>query len=113
MERRKETRYVVLFRMTFTSSIHESGEGALLDVSLQGCMLATPVSLRVGQELILHLYPPETIFLIEALAIVRWATEGEAGLEFLDVPSEDAHALHDLVASLDNATMKAESAALI
>jgi hypothetical protein len=113
MERRKDTRYIVLFRTTFTSSTHESGEGALLDVSLQGCKLASPVSVRIGQELILHLYPPETVIRIEALAIVRWATEGEAGLEFLDVPSEDAQALHDLVASLDKATMKAESAALI
>ena len=111
MERRKDTRYVVLFRTTFTSSTHESGEASLVDISLQGCKLATPMSLRIGQELILHLYPPDTIIRIEALAIVRWATEGQAGLEFLDVPSADAQALHDLVAALDKATLKAESAA--
>jgi hypothetical protein len=111
MERRKDTRYVVLFRTTFASSTHESGEGSLLVVSLQGCKLSTPGSLQVGQELILHLYPPDTVIRIEARAIVRWAMEGQAGLEFMDVPTEDAQALHALVAALDKADMNAESAA--
>jgi len=111
MERRKDTRYVVLFRTTFSSSTHESGEGSLLDISLQGCKLSMPGSVGVGHELILHLYPPDMIIRIEARAIVRWATEGQAGLEFLDVPSEDARALHDLVAAHDKANIKAESAA--
>ena len=111
MERRRDTRYVVLFRTTFSSSKHESGEGSLLDISLQGCKLSTPIPLQVGNELILHLYPPDTIIRIEARAVVRWATKDQAGLEFVDVPSEDAQALHDLVAGLDKANMKAESAA--
>jgi len=83
----------------------------LLDISLQGCKLSMPGSVGVGQELILHLYPPDTIIRIEARAIVRWASEGQAGLEFLDVPSEDARALHDLVAALDKTNIEAESAA--
>jgi hypothetical protein len=111
MERRKDPRYVVLFRTTFSSVTQESGEGSLLDVSLQGCKLATSVSLQPGTELILHLYPPGTIIRIEARAIVRWTQEGQAGLEFVDIPFEDAKALHDLVDTLEKVNMNTESVA--
>jgi hypothetical protein len=109
MDRRKDTRCVVLFRTTFSSGTQESGEGSLLDVSFQGCKLATSVSFQSGKELILHLYPPGTILRIEARAIVRWTQDGQVGLEFVDIPSEDAKALHDLVDTIEKANMNTES----
>jgi hypothetical protein len=111
MDRRKDARYVVLFRTTYSSPKRESGEGSLLDISLHGCRLSTAGTLESGKELILHLYPPGTMIRIEARAIVRWAKEGEAGLEFVDVPYEDAKALHDLVGTLEKAGLNQETVA--
>ena len=67
--------------------------GTILDLSVPGCHLATSLSLHKGQCVRLDVYfsnqPPMRI----ELGVVRWAADGEAGIEFIRMSEEDASRL--------------------
>ena len=64
--------------------------GTILDLSVPGCLLATSLPLHKGQTVRMDIYlshhPPMRI----DLGVVRWAADGEAGIEFIRMPDEDA-----------------------
>ena len=64
--------------------------GTILDLSVPGCLLATSLPLHKGQSVRLDIYlshhPPLRI----DLGVVRWAANGEAGIEFIRMPDADA-----------------------
>ena len=64
--------------------------GTILDVYVPGCHLATRLPLHKGQSVRMEVYlvnhPPMRI----DLGVVRWAADGEAGIEFIRMPEEDA-----------------------
>ncbi len=64
--------------------------GHIVDMSVPGCHLATSLPLHRGQCLQMDVYlsnqPPMRI----DLGVVRWATEGKAGIEFIRMSDEDA-----------------------
>ena len=75
--------------------------GIILDLSVPGCHLATSLPLQKGQGLSLDVYladqPPMRI----DLGVVRWAADGEAGIEFIRMSSEDASRLRGCMGYAD------------
>jgi hypothetical protein len=69
----------------------------ILDLSVPGCHLATSLPLHKGQCLQMDVYlsnqPPMRI----DLGIVRWASDGKAGIEFIRMSDEDASQLRSYV----------------
>ena len=69
------------------------GTGTVLDLSVPGCHFTTSLPLQKGQGLSMEVHlstqPPLRI----ELGVVRWAADGEAGVEFIRMSTEDASRL--------------------
>jgi c-di-GMP-binding flagellar brake protein YcgR len=74
------------------------GEGRIIDLSLPGCLLESPDSIRVGDYIRLKLFLPDDQPAVSVpLAAVRWAKDGRLGLEFIRSSEEDQARLQQLV----------------
>ena len=79
------------------------GQGTLVNLSVPGCRLETTLKLKVGQFVQIRLafssaHPPLWI----ALAAVRWAGGGHAGIEFIRMSEEDQATLRRYVGILEH-----------
>lgn len=83
MERRKFPRFDIRLPVAF-SGPGGSGEGAVVNLSREGCCIASDVGPRVGTylDLRLQLQDDASPLRIESAA-VRWVTEEEFGIQFL------------------------------
>jgi c-di-GMP-binding flagellar brake protein YcgR len=60
------------------------GQGRVIDISLPGCLLESPDSIRIGDYVRLKLFLPDDQPAVSVpLAVVRWAKDGRLGLEFI------------------------------
>jgi hypothetical protein len=67
-----------------------TGEGRVIDLSLPGCLLETPKSVRSGEYVRLKLSLPDKKSPMNVpLAVVRWAVGNRIGLEFIRSSEED------------------------
>lgn len=102
MEQRKNFRFPVKFRSSFSSIGLVGGEGSIVDLSIRGCRIESSIDVQPGASLdirmkVIENEPPIHI----QAAIVRWSRGGEFGLEFeVIVPTEWAHLL-DFVKKLE------------
>ena len=96
MEQRKETRFTVQFRSSFSSANVVSGQGTLSDLSIRGCRVSSPMEVKPGTALQLGVHtsdldPPIQI----AQAVVRWCRANSFGCEFMNLgPNEWARLQH-------------------
>jgi len=102
MEHRKNIRFPVQFRSSFSSMTMVGGEGSLVDLSLRGCRIESPTDVQPGASLELRIVaiahePPIQI----QAAIVRWSREGQFGLEFEVIASTEWVHLQDIVKKLE------------
>lgn len=83
MERRKFPRFDIRLPVAF-SGPGGAGEGVVVNLSREGCCIASDVSPRVGSYLDLRLELPDVAspLRIESAA-VRWTTQAEFGIQFL------------------------------
>lgn len=82
-------------------SDHGTGEGALLDLSLSGCRLRSDIALTAGSYLALQIIvAPELPALTMEVAVIRWAKDGIAGVEFIRYNEGDRERIAYLVAAL-------------
>ena len=97
MEQRQHTRLAVRYQASFSAPIG-SGEGFLLDLSLQGCCMrtTTPVPLRSYLQLRLMPSHTDTPILID-LAAVRWVREQDCGIHFLSLRPDQQERLARLI----------------
>lgn len=102
MEQRKNFRFPVKFRSSFSSIGIVGGEGSVVDLSIRGCCIDSPIEVRPGASLEVrimvtgHDHPIH----IQA-AIVRWSRGHEFGLEFEVIsPIEWTH-LQDFVKEME------------
>ena len=96
MEQRKNFRFPVKFRSSFSSIGLVGGEGRVVDLSIRGCRIESPIDAHPGASLELRIQAieGERPIHIQA-AIVRWSRGGEFGLEFeVIAPTEWAHLQH-------------------
>ena len=102
MEQRKNFRFPVKFRSSFSSVGIVGGEGSIVDLSIRGCRIESPGDVQPGAslEVRIKVVEDEPPIHIQA-AIVRWKRGEEFGLEFeVIIPSEWVH-LKEFVKQLE------------
>lgn len=102
MEQRKNIRFHVQFRSSFSSIAMVGGEGSLVDLSLRGCRIESPADVQPGASLELRIVaiehePPIQI----QAAIVRWSRGQQFGLEFEVIASTEWAHLQDIVKQIE------------
>jgi hypothetical protein len=102
MEQRKNLRFPVKFRSSFSSIGMVGGEGSIVDLSIRGCRIESPIDVQPGASLDVRIkvIEDEPPIHVQA-AIVRWSRGGEFGLEFeVIAPTEWTH-LQEFVKQLE------------
>jgi len=105
-DRRAMPRLRVQFRTTFSDATKLEGIGGLLDLSLGGCRIESPVPVVPGLALELRIHVPdlEWPIMIEA-ANVQWVSGLMFGLAFFRLREAERHRLELVM----NALMESES----
>lgn len=83
MEQRKNPRFHVQFRSSFSSIGRVGGEGRLVDLSVRGCRIESSADVQPGAtlEVRINALEHEPPIQIQA-AVVRWVRGQQIGLEF-------------------------------
>jgi hypothetical protein len=102
MENRKNKRFPVRFRSSFTSLNVVGGEGTLMDLSIRGCRIESRTEVRTGTSLELKIQAEEhePPLMIQG-AIVRWSRARQFGLEFITLAPEEWARLQHSVTQLE------------
>ena len=100
-DRRAMPRLRVQFRTTFSTSSKLEGTGNMLDLSLGGCRIESPVTVEPGVSLELRIYAPdiEWPLMIEA-ASVQWVSGQTFGLAFFQITEAEQQRLEQVVNDL-------------
>jgi hypothetical protein len=102
MEQRKNIRFRVQFRSSFSSIVMVGGEGSLVDLSLRGCRIESPTDVQPGASLELQIVAIEREPPIQIqAAIVRWSRGQQFGLEFEVIASTEWVHLQNIVKQLE------------
>lgn len=90
----------VHYRVSLSTNSAATGEGRLLDLSLEGCRIesARPLPVNTYLSLRLQISPDELPILVD-LAAVRWARGTNCGVHFLSVQPLQAGRLQTFLAS--------------
>lgn len=90
MRRRYLNRVPVKGTATFSSASGLNGEGRVLDLTVPGCMIESPLPPRKGDSVFLNLYIPqfEAHFSV-SMGIVRWVHGSRFGVEFVMMGQRD------------------------
>ncbi len=101
-ENRKNKRFPVRYRSSFTSLNIVGGEGLLMDLSLRGCRIESRTGVLPGTTLELriqasHEKPPLRI----REAVVRWGRAPQFGVEFIQLAPEEWARLQQTVTELE------------
>jgi hypothetical protein len=102
MEQRKNLRFPVKFRSSFSSIGMVGGEGSIVDLSIRGCRIESSIDVQPGASLDVRIkvVGSEPPIHIQA-AVVRWSRGEEFGLEFeVIAPTEWVH-LQEFVKQLE------------
>jgi hypothetical protein len=102
MEQRKDPRFPVQFRSSFSSANIVSGEGMLSDLSIRGCRVFSPIEVNPGTALQLRVHtshdePPIQV----SQAVVRWFRASHFGCEFVNLSPDEWARLHHVIKDLE------------
>lgn len=102
MERRKQVRFPVRFKSSFSSANIIVGEGTLNDLSLIGCCIGSSAGINPGTvlQLQVHISDNEAPISI-AQAVVRWHRGKDFGCEFKTLSSEGWSRLQEVIGMLE------------
>ena len=100
-DRRATPRLRVQFRTTFSGSMKLEGAGNILDLSMGGCRIESPVTVEPGVSLELRIYAPdiEWPLMIEA-ASVQWVSGQTFGLAFFQITETEQQRLGQVISDL-------------
>jgi hypothetical protein len=100
-DRRATPRLRAQFRTTFSTSSKLEGTGNILDLSMGGCRIESPVTVEPGLSLELRIYAPdiEWPLMIEA-ASVQWVSGQTFGLAFSRMTDTEHQRLGQVVSDL-------------
>lgn len=100
-DRRTTPRVRVQFRTTFSDATKLEGIGVLLDLSLGGCRIESPVTVEPGFSLKLSIYVPgvDWPLMIEA-ASVQWMRGQIFGLAFIRIRDAERQRLEQVINAL-------------
>ena len=101
-EQRKDARFDVQFRSSFSSANVVSGEGTLSDLSIRGCCVFSLIEVKPGTALQLRVHasdhePP----ILVSQALVRWVRSSSFGCEFVNLSPDEWARLHYVVKDLE------------
>ena len=89
------------FPVELSSSVSSTGpewSGTAVNLSHQGCAIQSTTPVHPGDYLKVLLFPGANQTPIEVeVALVRWASSGQFGVEFLTLTPRDATRLQDLL----------------
>ena len=85
------------------------GEGQIVDLTVPGCLLETSVVLERGQAVQLRIYLDKHRPMRVDLGIVRWASNGKAGIEFIRMAGDDQVRLRFYVGHIEKRTRLSSS----
>ncbi|MBK5282489.1 MAG: PilZ domain-containing protein [Nitrospiraceae bacterium] len=102
MEQRKNLRFHVQFRSSFSSIAMVGGEGTVVDLSIRGCRIDSPIDVQPGASLEVRIAaiehePPIQI----QQALVRWSRGRQFGLEFVTMTPEEWARLQHTVSQIE------------
>ena len=98
IEWRSAKRIPVTFRGSFGSVSLGKHEGSICDLAMNGCRLISPIPVPVNTYLELRLQISPTVPPLPVeLAAVRWAGNGELGIEFLGLRPEHKATLKEVI----------------
>ena len=102
MDQRKNIRFPVQFRSSFSSNAMVGGQGSLVDLSLRGCRIESSTDVQAGASLELRIAAVnnEAPIHIQA-AIVRWNRGQQFGLEFEVISSTEWTHLQGIVKQIE------------
>ena len=90
MEQRKNLRFHVQFRSSFSSVGMVGGEGDIIDLSIRGCRIESPTDVQPGASLKVRIETTEHEPPIQIQqALVRWSRGREFGLEFVTMDTDE------------------------
>ena len=90
MEQRKNPRFPVRFRSSFTSLNIVGGDGNITDLSLRGCRVESQTEVKPGTALELRIHPSEDEPALKIQeAVVRWSRAQQFGVEFVTLEPEE------------------------
>lgn len=102
MEQRKDNRFPVGFRSSFSSANSLSGDGTLNDLSIRGCHIRSLVEVNPGTVLQLRVQVSERESpIVVSHAIVRWYRAGSFGCEFVNLGAEEWARLRAVTTELE------------
>lgn len=102
MDQRLHPRFPVRFQSAFSSVNRVGGEGSVVDLSLRGCGIVSPIAAHPGTTLELRIHVPgRDAPLTIQQAVVRWCRDGRIGLEFLTLQPGEWAWLQNIVKELD------------
>jgi hypothetical protein len=110
MEQRKNRRFPVRFRSSFTSLNIVAGDGNITDLSLRGCRVESETEVRPGTslELRIHTSEDEPPLKIQE-GVVRWSRALQFGMEFVTLEPEEWARLQHTVTQLELQPYQKES----
>ena len=101
MENRKCSRYPLICPIAFSGD-HMAGEGLVVNLSAQGCLIGTHENAKERTSLTLRVsLPDEASPMMIDQAVVRWSMEREFGVEFIHMQPEDQARLSRFVRTLE------------
>lgn len=102
MEQRKDSRFPVGFRSSFSSANSISGDGTLSELSLRGCRVRSVIEVNPGTvlQIRVHVSERESLIVISH-AIVRWYRDGSFGCEFVNLGAEEWAKLRAVTTKLE------------
>jgi len=102
MEQRKDTRFPVEFRSSFSSANVVTGDGTLNDLSIRGCRVFSLIEVKPGTVLKLRIHASEDEPPIQiSQSVVRWCRAGSFGCEFVNLSPDEWARLHHVIRELE------------
>ena len=100
-DRRATPRLRVQFRSTFFVSAMLEGRGVILDLSLGGCRIESPLPMTPGVTLELRIFAPDVEWplMVEA-ATVQWVSGQTFGLAFFRITESERQRLGQVIGDL-------------
>ena len=97
MKPRYQERVPMYSPVLFTIGSHV-GEGVVLNLSLPGCLIQSPIGLKQGEYLQLKMFMPGMKFLFSVgLGAVRWDKGSHFGVEFIKMSKTDSEILSQFI----------------
>jgi hypothetical protein len=97
IEQRKHQRHPVNFQGVFSSNTVQGEEGVVLDLSLGGCQVASPISMPSDTAIQLQIRPRQAAPIYIPSAVVRWISGSAFGVQFQELPEYESKALTRLL----------------